>query len=587
MRQKDRVYYGLGTHLEMLNDGARCLAYQKALEPVVKDKTVLDVGCGSGILSFFAARAGARRVLAVDMDVPPGAEETARINGLDRRVEFFTGRLQDIELPVDSVDVIVSEWMGGLLLMEDMLPVVLYARDRWLKPGGLLLPGRARLFLAPMNDSAGIDSREFPELRETISSQVWVSVIDPSRSPAEPACILDLDLKRIKETDVRSYESAFRFVIGEAGMLNGFGLWFDVSFGHLSPPVTLSTAPWLPPTHWAQALWVLPVDTAVVPGDEVAGTFSQVEITPSAASFRSRVSVWDGRGGGEKVSLDCVMKADPSNMNTPGKGEEELAERAMAGDYRGCDCFWIGCSMSFGALMAAGHGARRVSVLNHSPWAGRAMEQFAARQGLTNVRFLSGVPGPGEPRGKDIRLLGGADGSWQALVSHIRLRRILDRASFPVRFIRRESPWKANEFYGFDFSPYAAYDLEMYHEDGVFSHGPVLEDVTGEAVSPGPGREKEDSVYAGMASGGSSGFLSLPDGFYNNVKISFECGSVVLPLPGLSGISSTGKRLQTVELTVSVFNRVTCRFMLTLSGPGWSLERVYEQPMVSMGHIVR
>lgn len=569
----------------MLNDRVRCLAYQRALEPVVRDKTVLDVGCGSGLLSFFAARAGARRVLAVDMDIPPGAEETARINNLDHGVEFFTGRIQDIELPVDSVDVIVSEWMGGLLLMEDMLPAVIYARDRWLKPGGILLPGRARLFLAPMYDTAGIGSNEFPQLRETISSRMWVSVIDPSRFPAEPACILDLDLKRIKEPDARFYQSAFRFVPGEAGTLNGFGLWFDVSFNHISPPVLLSTAPWLPPTHWAQALWILPVDTAVAAGDEVAGTFSQVKISPSTASFRSKVSVWDGGGAGKKVSLDCAMEATPSNMNTPGKSEEDLANRAMSGAYRGCDCFWIGNTMSFGALMAAGQGARSVSILNHSPWAGRAMEQFAVRKGLTNVRFLAGVPGPGELQGKDIRLLGGADSSWSALVSHIKLRRILKRASFPVRFLRRESPWKT--FYGFDFSPYAAYDLEMYHEDEPFSHGLVLGDFTGEAILPGPGEDEMDVVYEGKVTGGSPAFLSLPDGFYNCVKVSFECGAVVLPLPELLSINSTGRQLQTVELTVSVITGVTCRFTLHLSGPGWSLEHGYDQPMASMGHIIR
>lgn len=583
MGHKDRVYYGLRTHLEMLNDRARCLAYQRALGPVVRDKIVLDVGCGSGILSFFAARAGARRVLAVDMDVPPGAEETARINGLDRHVEFITGRLQDIELPVDSVDIIVSEWMGGLLLMEDMLPAVLYARDRWLRPGGLLLPDRARLFLAPMNDSAGIDSDEFPGLRQTISSQVWVSVIDPSRFPAEPACILDLDLNRIKEPDVRSYESAFRFVVGEGGTFNAFGLWFEVSFGHISPPVVLSTSPLRPPTHWAQALWVLPVDTVTAPGDEVAGTFSQTKITPSAASFRARVSVWDGRGAGEKVSLDCVMEADPSNMSTPGRGEEDLANRAMSGEYRGCDCLWIGCGMSFGALMAAGHGARSVSVLNHSPWAGRAMAQFADRRGLTNVRFLSGVPGPGEVRDKDIRILGGVDSSWRALVSHIKVRRMLNRASFSVRFSRRESPWKA--FYGFDFSPYAAYDLEMYHEDESFSHGLVLDDVTGKATSPGSA--KEEIIYTGRVAGGSSVFLNIAEGVYNCVKVGFQCGVVVMPLPELLAIKSGGKQVQAVELTVSVLSGVTCRFTLTLSGPGWSFEQVYEQPMASMGHIVR
>ncbi|KAJ3138110.1 hypothetical protein HDU90_001589 [Geranomyces variabilis] len=68
-----------------------------------------DVGCGTGILSMFAARAGAKH-----------------------------GKVQEVQLPVDSVDTIVSEWMGYFLLYEGMLDSLLTARDRWLAPDGLV-----------------------------------------------------------------------------------------------------------------------------------------------------------------------------------------------------------------------------------------------------------------------------------------------------------------------------------------------------------------------------------------------------------------------------------------------------------------
>jgi SAM-dependent methyltransferase len=583
MVHKDRVYYRLRTHLEMLQDRVRCLAYQRALGSVVRDKIVLDVGCGSGILSFFAARAGARLVLAVDMDIPPGAEEVARSSGLADRVQFFTGRIQDIELPVDSVDIIVSEWMGGLLLMEDMLPVVLHARDRWLKPGGILLPDRARLFLAPLADAAGISSKSFPTLREFISSQMWVSNINPSRFLAEPSSILDLDLNTAREPDVRSYEAAFRFGLNGAGTLNGFGLWFDVLFSHSTPPVLLSTAPWLPPTHWGQALWVLPVDIDVVPGQEVSGTFTQTRVAPSTASFRADVRV--SGGAGEKTFPGLSIEASPSTMNLSGDSEDRTEARAMSGAYQGRDCFWIGCSMSWGALMAARNGAKSVSILNHSPWAARAMQEFAAQEGLTNVRFLPEVPPPGQLQNKDICLLGAADASWQALISHIKVRRALGRTSFLLRFCRRESPWK--QFYGFDFSAYAPHDLEMYHEDRPLTDGMVLNDVTGRDASSGPGQNNGEIIYTGRI-GEPHVPLNLPDGSYNCVKVGFDCGTVVLPLQETLCIDSQkGKPLQSAELTVSVINTAVCRFSLVLSCPGWSLQQYYDQPMTSMGHIVR
>lgn len=584
MEHQDRVYYRLRTHLEMLNDRTRCLSYQRAVESVVRDKIVLDVGCGTGILSFFAARAGARLVLAVDMDIPPGAEEVARNNGLADRVQFFRGRLQDIEFPVDSVDVIVSEWMGGVLLMEDMLPVVLYARDRWLKPGGILLPDRARLFLAPLDDVAGLSSKHFPALRETISSQMWVSVIDPTRFLAEPSCILDLDLNTVQEPDVKSYETAFRFSLNEAGTLNGFGLWFDVLFNQTKPLVSLSTAPWLPPTHWAQALWILPVDIDVDHGDEVSGTFSQTKISPSTASFSAHISVRSDSE--EKISFERAIEASPSNMNSPGADENHISEQAMSGAYQGLECMWIGCSMSFGALLAARSGARSVSVLNHSPWAARAMQQLAAQEGLINVRFLPEVPPPRQLQNKDIRLLGTADSSWQALISHIKVRRALDQALFTVRFSWQESPWK--QFYGFDFSAYAPYDLEMYHEDNSSTAGFMLKDITGQATSSGSKQHKEEIVYTGVCRGSSKALLNLLDGSYNCARINFNCGTVVLPLPEPLHIDpSKSQQPQKFELTISVLNASICRFKITLTSPGWSLQQHYEQPISSMGHIVQ
>lgn len=50
-----------------------------------------------------------------------------------------------IQIKPHSVDVLVSEWMGYCLLYESMLISVLYARDRWLKPGGAILPDTATI----------------------------------------------------------------------------------------------------------------------------------------------------------------------------------------------------------------------------------------------------------------------------------------------------------------------------------------------------------------------------------------------------------------------------------------------------------
>lgn len=52
---------------------------------------------------------------------------------------------RSIQLQPHSVDVLLSEWMGYCLLYESMLSSVLLARDRWLKPGGAILPDTATI----------------------------------------------------------------------------------------------------------------------------------------------------------------------------------------------------------------------------------------------------------------------------------------------------------------------------------------------------------------------------------------------------------------------------------------------------------
>ncbi len=102
---------------------------------IFKDKIVLDVGCGSGILSMFAAKAGAKLVIAVDMsNIIEQAIHIARENEYQDKIVFLRGKLEEVKLPVEKVDIIISEWMGYFLLFESMLDSVLYARDKYLQP---------------------------------------------------------------------------------------------------------------------------------------------------------------------------------------------------------------------------------------------------------------------------------------------------------------------------------------------------------------------------------------------------------------------------------------------------------------------
>lgn len=61
--------------------------------------------------------------------------------------------MEDIILPVDKVDIIISEWMGYFLLYESMLDTVLVARDRYLAKDGLIFPDKATMYIAGLEDA--------------------------------------------------------------------------------------------------------------------------------------------------------------------------------------------------------------------------------------------------------------------------------------------------------------------------------------------------------------------------------------------------------------------------------------------------
>jgi type I protein arginine methyltransferase len=67
-------------------------------------------------------------------------------------ITLIKGKMEEVELPVEKVDIIVSEWMGYFLLYESMLETVLFARDRYLAPGGKIFPDKATIFMAGIED---------------------------------------------------------------------------------------------------------------------------------------------------------------------------------------------------------------------------------------------------------------------------------------------------------------------------------------------------------------------------------------------------------------------------------------------------
>merc|ERR1712062_882270 len=96
-------YAHFGIHEEMLKDEVRTLTYRNSMfhnKHLFKDKIVLDVGCGTGILSMFAAKAGAKKVIGIDCsNIIDRARQIVKQNDLDDIITLIEGKVEEVSLP--------------------------------------------------------------------------------------------------------------------------------------------------------------------------------------------------------------------------------------------------------------------------------------------------------------------------------------------------------------------------------------------------------------------------------------------------------------------------------------------------------
>ncbi len=241
----------------MLKDKARTRAYQKAIENNArdfKDKIVLDIGAGTGILSIFAARAGAKHVYAIEnAEIAYAAREIIKRNGLESKITVLKGKMEEIVLPVDTVDIIISEWMGYFLLYEGMLDTVLWARDKYLASDGKMLPDRAKIYVASIEDSEYKNSKigfwdnvygvDMSCLSVAAMKEPLVDNVNPDYINSNDCKVLDLDLVRMKKEDT-DFSSVYELTFNMNDKVHALVSWFDCEFSDLENPVTLSTSPY-------------------------------------------------------------------------------------------------------------------------------------------------------------------------------------------------------------------------------------------------------------------------------------------------------------------------------------------------------
>jgi len=346
-------YADIAVHEEMLSDEVRTNAYKNAIYALadrIKNKVVLDVGAGTGILSVFCAKAGAKKVYAVEAsNIAQEAKKVVKLNGVESQVEIIQGILEEVTLP-EKVDVIVSEWMGYCLLYESMLSSVIVARDRWLKKGGLIVPEIAAVYCSPvsdddivnekvnfwndMNECYGVDMSCLTGFaRRSFSKEVMVKQVNVENILSHPQRFCTIDLYAVELEHLQRVHNQLTFRSFGSATLQGIALWFDAVFptctssGFKTPgepkqnnidsnsvakniqqTVVLSTSPYQAETHWKQSILYLKRGTDIEQDSRIK---CDILLSPNPANTRF---------------LDIEFKCSVSGSNKNENGSQDNGE---------------------------------------------------------------------------------------------------------------------------------------------------------------------------------------------------------------------------------------------------------------------
>jgi predicted RNA methylase len=216
----------------LLGQRSRLNKFKQAIHEVVKSGNyVVDVGTGSGVLAIIAAKAGAGRVTAIDVN-PESlqyAKKAAELNRVDQVIEFVECDFSEF-VPEEKADVVICEMLSSMMLVEQQITASFHATRKILKSGGVILPQEAKVYIVPVEcieiwERFQYDDIQFPRVVQTATPEA-------TRDLADMEMLETFDLMNLKQKV--TIDRTLRFTIVDNGTIHGLvGIFESKLFGDI------------------------------------------------------------------------------------------------------------------------------------------------------------------------------------------------------------------------------------------------------------------------------------------------------------------------------------------------------------------
>jgi predicted RNA methylase len=216
----------------LLGQRSRLNKFKQAIHEVVKSGNyVVDVGTGSGVLAIIAAKAGAGRVTAIDVN-PESlqyAKKAAELNRVDQVIEFVECDFSEF-VPEEKADVVICEMLSSMMLVEQQITASFHATRKILKSGGVILPQEAKVYIVPVEcieiwERFQYDDIQFPRVVQTATPEA-------TRDLADMEMLETFDLMNLKQKV--TIDRTLRFTVVDNGTIHGLvGIFESKLFGDI------------------------------------------------------------------------------------------------------------------------------------------------------------------------------------------------------------------------------------------------------------------------------------------------------------------------------------------------------------------